>query len=141
MSVFIKGPCSWRLTGISRAALLWDSLPGTTPCRGNPGNRFFRPLPAEEFLDHIQNLGRFEGLGDVSITADLFAPRHILAVFLCGENQDRDIARIGIFLDAPAYFEAVDFREHDIEDHQIGLVRLDLFKSGLAIHNAGNAVS
>ena len=71
---------------------------------------------ADERLAFGIQRGEQERLEDVIIPAEIISEQHILLPGTGGDENDRNIAA---FPDAPANREAVDLRQHDVEQHQL----------------------
>jgi hypothetical protein len=75
-------------------------------------------------LDDREQLERAERLGEEGVGAGLLAERlHVLAE--TGEEDDADVPRVRIELDAPAELEPVDSGQADVEDDDVGPPPLD----------------
>src|SRR5210317_1627905 len=61
-----------------------------------------------------------DGLGDVVHSTQLEPPDNIIVLAHGGEKYDGDIPGALIAFQAPAHFQAVDFRHHDVEQDQVG---------------------
>ena len=72
---------------------------------------------ADNGADARHDLARGERLDDVVVRADIQAENAVRILVLGGDHQDWNI---GHRTDAAAYVQAVDAREHDIQQHQRG---------------------
>ena len=74
--------------------------------------------PAQEGLHPSHELAHAERLRQVVVGADGQADDEVGLVVAGGEHQHRDVA---VLLDAAAHLQAVEAREHQVEEHQVGV--------------------
>ena len=72
---------------------------------------------AEDDFDSRQQLAKREGLGDVVVGALLEAAHFVVLFAFRREDQDRNAQTV--FADLFQDVEAVEFRQHQVEDDQI----------------------
>jgi len=118
-----------RDTVLSATHLMGGSVDREVPdddlrrCRG-------RHHWAQSRADASDELLGIEGLDDIVVRSRLKAEDDIRRITLGGEHDDRN-ARFAA--DAPADFDAVDPREHEIEENEIGLVFTETHQRGGAV--------
>jgi hypothetical protein len=90
--------------------------------------------PAQHRADARQQFARLEWFGQVIVGTQFKADDAVHRVALGGQHQDR---RAGLFAgqrtDAAAHVQAVDVREHQVQDHQIGRIGLQAFQPAEAV--------
>ena len=74
---------------------------------------------AQHGLDAREQLAHGEGLDDVVVGAELEAEHAVDLLGLGGQHDDGDAARLRVGLETAADFEAVDFGQHDVEQHEV----------------------
>ena len=79
-------------------------------------------LDPQHRLDPGGERGLVDRLGQIFVGARLEPGDDVLAVGLRGDQDDRRERQIGIGLDLPAGFDAVDLRHHDVEQDQIRMM-------------------
>ena len=84
-----------------------------------------QPHPAEQRLHPRQQLAHTEGLGEVIIRAHL-QPHHLVNLIGAGgEHQHRDVL---LLAQAPAHLEAIQPRQHHIQQNEVWMLRLGQFQ-------------
>jgi hypothetical protein len=91
------------------------------------------PDAPQDRLDPEDELGRRERLRQVVVGAILEPGDAIDRGSPGGEHQDRRRCRFLVPTDRPDDGPAVELGQHQIEDHQRGLVRLDRLEGGRAV--------
>ena len=76
---------------------------------------------AQHGLDAREQLAHGEGLDDVVIGTELEAEHAVNLLGLGGQHDDGDAARLRVGFELAADFESVDFGQHDVEQHEVGL--------------------
>ena len=111
--------CS-SLAGEEHLALVGDDLEVAEHQRGVAGLR--GPGPAEQRPDAGRQLLRGEGLGEVVVGAGLEPGHDVVGVGAGRHHHDRHVAG------APqraAQLEAVDARQHDVDEHDVGRLAVE----------------
>ena len=85
--------------------------------------------PPQQRADAGRQLLRGERLREVVVGAGLEAGDDVVGVGPGGDHDDRDVARAP---DRPAHLEAVDAREHDVDEHDVGRVAVERLERVLA---------
>ena len=85
--------------------------------------------PAQQGTDPRRELLGREGLGEVVVGARLEPGHDVVGVGAGGDHHDR---HIGAAPDRPAHLEAVDAREHDVDEHHVGGLVLEVLEGVLA---------
>ena len=86
--------------------------------------------PAQDRLDPGDQRARVERLRDVVVGAELEADDRVDVVVPRGEHED---GRVAAPPDLPADLEAVDLRQHQVEDDEVGLVPAVELEARLAV--------
>ena len=83
----------------------------------------------QQGADARRQLLRGEGFGQVVVGPGLEPGDHIVGVVAGGDHHDRHIARAA---QRSAQLEPVDAREHDVDEHDVGRVAMELLDRLLA---------
>ena len=86
--------------------------------------------PPQQGPDAGRELLGGERLGEVVVGAGLEPGHHVVGVGPGGDHDDRDVA---VAADRPADLEAVDAREHDVDQHDVGGVAVERVEGVLAV--------
>ena len=76
---------------------------------------------------------RMERLGDIIVRPTVQSLQILFGRIECRQQNDRDMAEIQVVFHLQAHFRTCHFRHHDIADHQIGLLGINLFQPFLAV--------
>ena len=82
----------------------------------------------EKRADARQQLGDLEGLAQVVVGAGIEPRDNVVGLRARGEHQDRDLE--ALLADVTRNVEAVDARKHQVEQHEIHIVRLEQLDRG-----------
>jgi hypothetical protein len=87
---------------------------------GNGAGEALPLRPSEGVLDPQAQLLDVEGLGDVIVGAQLQPGDAVAALVPLGEEQDGDVTGAQVSAQAAAHLVAVDVREDDVQEDQVG---------------------
>lgn len=99
--------------------------------------RRFAPRPAEQRFDPMNQRLDFEGFGDVVVGPHVETDDLVNFFAAGGQHEDADVLGPGVAAKLPADFEAVDDREHQIQNDDIGLLELSPPEPFLAVGGEG----
>ncbi len=99
--------------------------------------RAARRAAAHDGPHTCEKLGALERLYEVVVRAEVEALNAVLKLSPCGEDQDRHVVGLA---EAAQHLNAVDLRESEVQDHQIGQEFRGLFQSLLAIAGGAHLV-
>ena len=103
---------------------------------------FFAGLAAaEDFLDAQEEFARAERFGEVIISAEFEAEDAVDLGRLGGEHEDGRLGGGGLEAEGFANLEAVHFREHDIEDDEVGGLGAGFFEGLGAVGGGGYGIT
>ena len=95
--------------------------------------------PPQQRLHAGDELADAERLGDVVVGAELEAADDLLLLALGGEHDDRQLELP--LADLPADFVAVELRQHDVEQQQVGRFAERRGESGVAVRGRADVVA
>jgi hypothetical protein len=102
------------MRSICANALLQRAIPGSE-IGGLRAHLVGQLLDSQHRFDPGGEPSLVDRLGQIVVGARLEPRDHVLAVGLRGDQDDRRERQIGIGLELPAGFDAVDLRHHDVE--------------------------
>ena len=85
---------------------------------------------AEQSADASNQLTRREGLDEVVVGTELEADDAVLDLALGGEHDD---GNVGGLADGTAHALAGEFGQHEVEDHEVERVLLELLHGALSV--------
>src|SRR5579884_2322935 len=100
-----------------------------------------RGVLGEEAADHRAQADEAEGLVDEAVGPGGAAVLDVVGARERGEEDDRDVPRLGVALDAAAGLQAVDARHHHVEDDEVGTLRLQALQPLLAVGGGVDVVA
>ena len=92
----------------------------------------------EDDADTGDKLARAERLGDIVVAADFKTEHPVDLIIACGQEQDRLFRGLS---DLPADFQAVLFRQADVEDDQVGRLLVEAARASLPSLARGRCIS
>ena len=101
-----------------RHALLKRAIPASEIGRLR-GTSVGQLLDPQHRLDPGDERGLVDRLGQIFVGARFEPGDDVLGVGFCGDQDDRHERQIGVGLQLPADFDAVELRHHDVEQDQI----------------------
>ena len=96
------------------------------------GGLLFAGVPAQDRLDPQDDLARAERLGDVVVGAELEADDAVELLALRGQHDERQAGGRGVALEQARELEAVEARQHQIEDDEVGETAANRLESAVA---------
>ena len=99
-----------------------------------------QPLAAQRRVDAGLEQGRIERLGNVILGAELDRLDDVLQVLGSRDDDDADMAQPRVGAHAAQHLEAVDLRHHDVEQHEIDVLALELVQRLAAVGRLDHAL-